>query len=68
MISKIKSIQGNVCEKTSTQGNFTKVFLAEARSKADKTLIDFKYDIVIPEELVKDGAVEFSGKSIYFVK
>ena len=68
LISKVKSIQGNTCANIFTQGKFTKVVPAAARSDAGKTLIDFTDDVGIPEELITDGAGEFTGKNTEFVK
>ena len=64
----MKSIQGNTCANIFTQGKFTKVVPAAARSDAGKTLIDFTDDVGIPEELITDGAGEFTGKNTEFVK
>jgi hypothetical protein len=38
------------------------------RTDAAKSLIDFTDDVGIPEDLVTDGAGEFTGKNTEFVK
>ena len=66
--SKVKSILGNVCANVFTQGKFVKVCPMSGRAESGKSLIDFTDDVGIPEELVSDGAGEFTGKNTEFVK
>ena len=40
----------------------------KARSDAGQSLVDFTYDVGIPERLVTDGAGEFTGKGNQLVK
>ena len=40
----------------------------KARSDAGQSLVDFTYDVGIPERLVTDGAGEFTGKGKQLVK
>ena len=68
LISKIKSLLGNTCANVFTQGKFTKVVPAAAKSDAGKTLVEFTNDVGIPEAMIADGAGEFTGKNTDFVK
>ena len=68
LMSKVKSVTGNTCANVFTQGKFLKVVPMPARSAAGESLIDFTDDIGIPEQLVTDGAGEFTGRDTEFVK
>ena len=39
-----------------------------SRKDAGKSLIEFTDDVGIPERLIKDGAMEFTGPHMEFVK
>jgi hypothetical protein len=39
-----------------------------SRKDAGKSLVDFTDDVGIPERLVMDGATEFTGRHMEFVK
>jgi hypothetical protein len=68
MLAKVKSKLGNTCANVFTNGRFTMAIPMSGRTDAAKSLIDFTDDVGIPEELVTDGAGEFTGKNTEFVK
>ena len=57
-----------MCATVFTQGKFTKVVPMTSRKDAGKSLIEFTDDVGIPDILVTNGAVEFTGKGTEFVK
>ena len=65
---KVKSKIGNTCANIFTQGKFTKAVPMTGRKDAGMSLVDFSDDVGIPEEMITDGAGEFTGKSTEFVK
>jgi hypothetical protein len=67
LLSKVKSKLGNTCANVYTQGKFTRVVPMISRKDAGKSLIDFTDDVGIPERLVTDGAMEFTGRHTEFV-
>jgi hypothetical protein len=68
MLAKVKSKLGNTCANVFTNGCFTMAIPMSGRTDAAKSLIDFTDDVGIPEDLVTDGAGEFTGKNTEFVK
>jgi hypothetical protein len=68
MLAKVKSKLGNTCANVFTNGRFTMAIPMSGHTDAAKSLIDFTDDVGIPEELVTDGAGEFTGKNTEFVK
>ena len=62
LFSKVNSIRGNTCANVFTKGRFTNAVLMTARSDAVQLLVDFTYDVGIPERLVTDSAGEFTGR------
>ena len=66
--AKVKSLRGNVCAHVFTQGKYTKVIPQESKKHSAKSLIEFTDDVGIPESLITDCAVEFTGKATDFVK
>ena len=61
LLLKVKSKLGNTCANLYTQGKFTHVILMTSRKDAGKSLINFTDDVGIPEQLIMDGATEFTG-------
>jgi hypothetical protein len=59
---------GNTCANVYTQGKFTQVIPMTSRKDAGKLLIDFTDDVGIPERLITDGAMEFTGRHTKFIK
>ena len=68
MMSKFKSIRGNKCANIFTQGKFTKAVPITARSESGQSLVDFTDDVGVLENLVTNGAEDFTGRAIEFVK
>ena len=68
LFAKVKSKLGNTCANVFTQGKFTKVVPMTSRADAGKSLVEFTDDVGIPENLITDGAGEFTGKNTEFVK
>ena len=68
LMSKVKSIRGNKCANIFTQGKFTKVVPMMAHLESGQLLFDFTDDVGIPENLVTDGAGEFTGRATEFAK
>ena len=68
LLSKVKSKLGNTCANVYTQGKFTRVIPMTSRKDAGKSLVDFTDDVGIPEQLITDGATEFTGRHTEFVK
>ena len=68
LMAKVKSKQGNTCANVYTQGKFMKVIPMTLRKDAGKSLIKFTDDVRIPDFLVTDGAMEFTGRNTKFVK
>jgi hypothetical protein len=50
------------------QGKFTRAIPMISRKDAGKSLVDFTDDVGIPERLITDGAMEFTGRNTEFVK
>ena len=48
-------------------GNFTRVVPMTSRKNAGKSLVDFTDDVGIPEQLVTDGATEFTMRKAHRV-
>ena len=57
-----------MCANVYTQGKFMKVIPMSSRKDARKSLIEFTYNVRIPDFLVTDGMTEFTGKNTEFVK
>jgi hypothetical protein len=68
LLSKVKSKLGNTCANVFTQGKFTWVIPMTSRKDASKSLIEFTDDVGIPERLVMDGAMEFTGRHTEYMK
>jgi hypothetical protein len=69
LLSKVKSKLGNTCANIYTQGKFTpRVIPMTSCKDAGKSLIDFTDDVGIPERLITDGAMEFTGRHTEFIK
>jgi len=68
LFAKVKSKRGNTCANVYTQGKFTRVIPKTMRKDAGKSLVEFTDDVGIPDQLVTDGATEFTGKNTDFVK
>ena len=68
LLAKVKSKLGNTCANVFTQGKFTKVVQMTSRVDAGRSLVEFTDDVGIPENLITDGAGEFTGKNTEFVK
>ena len=68
LLSKVKSKLGNTCANVYTQGKFTRVIPMTSRKDAGKSLVDFTDDVGIPERLITDGATEFTGRHMEFIK
>ena len=68
LMSKVKSKLGNTCANIYTNGKFTRAVPMTSRKDAGKSLIDFTDDVGIPEQLVTDGATEFTGRHTEFIK
>jgi hypothetical protein len=68
LFAKVKSKRCNTCANVYTQGKFTRVIPMTSRKDAGKSLVEFTDDVGIPDQLVTDGAMEFTGKNTDFVK
>ena len=68
LLSKVKSKLGNTCANVYMQGKFTQAIPMISRKDAGKSLVDFTDDVGIPEHLITDGAMEFTGCNTEFVK
>ena len=68
LISKVKSIKGNKCTNIFMQGKFTKVVPMTERSESGQLLVNFTDNVGIPEDLVADGAGEFTCRETEFAK
>ena len=68
LMSKVKSKLGNTCTNVYTQGKFMRAIPMTSRKDTGKSLIEFMDDVGIPERLVTDGAMEFTGPHMEFIK
>ena len=68
LLSKVKSKLCNTCANIYMQGKFTQAILMISQKDAGKSLVDFTDDVGIPECLIMDGAMEFTGRNTEFVK
>jgi hypothetical protein len=68
MLAKVKSKLGNKCANVFTNGCYTIAIPMSGRMDAARSLINFTDNVGIPEHLVTDGAGEFTGKNMEFVK
>jgi hypothetical protein len=57
----VKSKLGNTCANVYTQGKFTHVIPMTSWNDAGKSLVNFTDGLGIPEKLITDGAMEFTG-------
>ena len=57
-----------MCATVYTQGKFMKVIPMTLRKDGSMSLIKFTDDVGIPDFLVTNGAMEFTGKNTKFVK
>ena len=63
LFAKVKLELRNTCASAFFHGKFTRVVPMASRADAGKLLVEFTGDIGIPENLVTDGAGEFTGKN-----
>jgi hypothetical protein len=68
LMSKVKLKLGNTCANVYTQGKFMRAIPMTSRKDTGKSLIEFMDDVGIPERLVTDGAMEFTGPHTEFIK
>ena len=68
MLAQVKSKLGNTCAYVFTNRCFTIAIPMSGCTDAAKSLIDFTDDVGIPEDLVTDGAGEFTGKNMESLK
>jgi len=68
LIAKVKLLIGNKCANVFTNGKFMKVVPMTSRKEAGESLVNFTDDVGIPENLVMDGATEFTGRHTEFLK
>ena len=61
-------ILGNTVANVYTQGKFVKVYSITAGRESGQSPIDFTDNVGVPEELLTDGAGDFTGKITEFVK
>jgi hypothetical protein len=66
LIAKVKWLLSNKCANVFTNGKYTKVVPMASQKEAVESLIDFSDDVGIPETLVMDGTIEFTGKHTDF--
>ena len=68
LLAKVKSKLGNTCANVYMQDKFTRVVPMTSCKDAGKSLIEFTDDVGIPERLITDGTMEFTGRHTEFVK
>jgi hypothetical protein len=68
LLSKVKSKLGNTRANVFTQGKFTRVVPMTSRKDAGKSLIEFTDNVGIPEQLITNGATEFTGRHTEFIR
>jgi hypothetical protein len=61
LLSKVKSKLRNTCANIYIQGKFTQVIPVTSRKDTGKSHIEFTDDVRVPERLITDGAMEFTG-------
>ena len=66
VLSKVKSLLQNTCANIYTQGKFTRVIPMTSRADSGLSLIEFTDDVGIPDDLMTDGAGEFTGRNTVF--
>jgi hypothetical protein len=67
-ISKVISIQGNMCAQVFTNGSFTTVHPPDSKAKVAQALTEFADNVGISDSLLSDGAPEIVGPRTNFMK